>query len=149
MIPAPFEYYSPRSINEALDVLSAHKDDVKMLAGGQSLLPLMKMRLAKPGYLLDIGRISGLDTIVEDGNHVIIGAMATHAQIERSDLLRRRCSLLPQTAATIADVQVRNCGTVRGSLAHPHPAGHLPPAITAPDAQLKAVAPDGGRWVTS
>ena len=147
MIPAPFEYYSPRSINEAVDFLSAHKDDVKILAGGQSLLPLMKMRLAKPGYLLDIGRISGLDTIVEDGNHVIIGAMATHAQIERSDLLRRRCSLLPQTAATIADVQVRNCGTMGGSLAHADPAGDMPPAILALDAEIKAVGPDGERWI--
>src|SRR5207247_6010343 len=106
MIPAPFEYYSPRSINEAVDFLSAHKDDVKILAGGQSLLPLMKMRLAKPGYLLDIGRIPGLDTIVEAGHHVIIAAMATHAQIERSELPRRRCSICAQQQTNNNTMQV-------------------------------------------
>jgi aerobic carbon-monoxide dehydrogenase medium subunit len=147
MIPAPFEYYSPNSLSDAVNFLTAHKDEVKILSGGQSLLPLMKMRLAKPGFVLDIGRIAGLDTIVEDGNNIVIGAMATHAQIEHSDLLRKRCALLPQTAATIADVQVRNRGTIGGSLAHADPAGDMPPAILALDAEIKAVGPNGERWI--
>src|ERR1700755_554666 len=111
MIPASFEYYAPRSLTDAVSFLTAHKDDVKILSGGQSLLPLMKMRLSKPGYIVDIGRIPGLDTITADGDHIVIGAMATHAEIEQSDLLNRRSRLLPQTATTIADVQVRNRGT--------------------------------------
>ncbi|HYY25652.1 MAG TPA: xanthine dehydrogenase family protein subunit M [Candidatus Udaeobacter sp.] len=147
MIPAPFEYCSPRSIAEAVNFLAAHRDDVKILSGGQSLLPLMKMRLAKPGYVVDIGRIPGLDTIVEDGDHIVIGAMVTHAQMEYSDLLKKRCPLLSQTAASIADVQVRNRGTIGGSLAHADPAGDMPAAILALEAEIKAVGPNGERWI--
>jgi carbon-monoxide dehydrogenase medium subunit len=149
MIPATFEYYSPRSLDEAVSFLTAHKNDVKILSGGQSLLPLMKMRLSKPGYIVDIGRIPGLDTIVEDGNRIVLGAMATHAQMENSQLLRSRCPLLPQTATTIADVQVRNRGTIGGSIAHADPAGDLPAAILALDAEIKAVGPNGERWVNA
>ena len=147
MIPAAFEYSSPRSIDEALNFLSAHRDDVKILAGGQSLLPLMKMRLARPGYILDIGRIPELDNMTEQENYVVIGAMVTHAQMEHSDLLKRRCPVLSQTAATIADVQVRNSGTIGGSLAHADPAGDIPATILALDAEIKAVGPDGERWI--
>ena len=147
MIPAPFEYYSPSSLSDAVNFLTAHRDDVKILSGGQSLLPLMKMRLAKPGFVVDIGRITGLDTIVEERNKIVVGAMATHAQIEHSELLRKRCPLLPQTAATIADVQVRNRGTIGGSLAHADPAGDMPPAILALDGEIKAVGPNGQRWI--
>jgi carbon-monoxide dehydrogenase medium subunit len=148
MIPATFEYCAPHSISEAVNFLAAHKEDVKILAGGQSLLPLMKMRLAKPAYLVDIGRIPGLDTIVEDdGNNIVIGAMTNHAQMEFSGLLKRRCPLLPQTAATIADVQVRNRGTIGGSLAHADPAGDVPAAVLALEAEIKAVGPNGERWI--
>jgi carbon-monoxide dehydrogenase medium subunit len=147
MIPATFEYCAPHSISEAVNFLAAHKEDVKILAGGQSLLPLMKMRLAKPAYLVDIGRIPGLDTMIEDGNNIVIGAMTTHAQMEFSDLLKRRCPLLPQTAATIADVQVRNRGTIGGSLAHADPAGDVPAAVLALQAEIKAVGPNGERWI--
>src|SRR5438132_11446308 len=94
MIPAAFEYYSPRSLDEAVNFLHAHRDDVKILSGGQSLLPLMKMRLSKPGYIVDIGRIPGLDTLVDEGNQIVIGPMVTHAQSEGSELLRWRCPLL-------------------------------------------------------
>src|SRR5437870_10852300 len=146
MVPAAFEYYSPRSLEYAVKFLTAHKDDVKILSGGQSLLPLMKMRLSKPGYIVDIGRIPGLDTIVEEGNQIVIGAMVTHAQIENSELLRSRCPLLPKTSTTIADVQVRNRGTIGGSIAHADPAGDMPAAILALDAEIKAVGPNGERW---
>jgi carbon-monoxide dehydrogenase medium subunit len=147
MIPGSFEYYAPTTLNDAVQYLSTHRDDVKILSGGQSLLPLMKMRLSKPGYILDIGRVPGLDTITEDGNHLIIGALLTHAQIEDSDLLKNKCPLLPQTATTIADVQVRNCGTIGGSIAHADPAGDWPPAILVLDAEIKVVGPNGERWV--
>src|SRR5499427_4982325 len=147
MIPGSFEYYAPRSLSDAVRYLTEHKDDVKILSGGQSLLPLMKMRLSKPGYILDIGRISGLDSITEEGNSLIIGALVSHAQIEDSELLKKQCPLLPQTATTVADVQVRNRGTLGGSIAHADPAGDWPPTIMALDAQIKVVGPSGERWV--
>jgi carbon-monoxide dehydrogenase medium subunit len=147
MIPGSFEYYAPRSLADAVKFLAAHRDDVKILSGGQSLLPLMKMRLSKPGFLVDIGRIGGLDAIAPEGDHIVIGAMATHAQIESSEFLKNNCRLLPQTATTIADVQVRNRGTIGGSIAHADPAGDWPAAILALDAEIKAVGPAGERWI--
>jgi carbon-monoxide dehydrogenase medium subunit len=147
MIPGAFEYYAPRSLSDAVKYLSEHKDDVKILSGGQSLLPLMKMRLSKPGCIVDIGRIPGLDTITEDGIHLVLGALVTHTQIEESELLKKKCPLLPQTATTIADVQVRNRGTIGGSVAHADPAGDWPPAIIALDAEIKVAGPNGERWV--
>jgi carbon-monoxide dehydrogenase medium subunit len=127
--------------------LSEHRDDVKVLSGGQSLLPLMKMRLAKPAYVVDLGRVPGLDNITEDGNHSVLGALVTHAQIENSQLLKSKCPLLPQTATTIADVQVRNRGTIGGSVAHADPAGDWPAAVVALDAEIKIYGPNGERWV--
>src|SRR5262245_65472784 len=118
MIPGSFEYYAPRSLSDAVRYLTEHKDDAKILSGGQSLLPLMKMRLSKPGYILDIGRISGLESIIEEGNSLIIGALITHAQIEDSELLKRQCPLLQQNATTIDDLQVRNRATRRDTSAH-------------------------------
>jgi carbon-monoxide dehydrogenase medium subunit len=147
MIPGAFDYYAPRSLTDAVKLLAEHRDDVKILSGGQSLLPLMKMRLSKPAYVVDIGRIAGLATITEEGNSLIIGALVTHEQIEYSDLLKTKCPLLPQTATTIADVQVRNRGTIGGSIAHADPAGDWPAAITALDAEIKIFGPNGERWV--
>jgi carbon-monoxide dehydrogenase medium subunit len=147
MIPASFNYYAPLSLGEALNLLARHKDDVKILSGGQSLLPLMKMRLSKPGNIVDIGRLPGLDGIDEEGDHLVIGALVTHAQIEQSLLLKKRCPLLPQTAIHVADVQVRNRGTLGGSIAHADPAGDWPAAILALDAEINIVGPNGARWV--
>jgi len=147
MIPGAFEYYAPRSLPDAVKFLAEHRDDVKILSGGQSLLPLMKMRLSKPAYVVDIGRIPDLDTIAEQGSHLIIGALVTHEQIEHSALLQQKCPLLPQTATTIADVQVRNRGTLGGSIAHADPAGDWPAAIIVLDAEIKVVGPAGERWV--
>jgi carbon-monoxide dehydrogenase medium subunit len=147
MIPGSFEYYAPRSLGDAVKLLAEHKDDVKILSGGQSLLPLMKMRLSKPAYIVDIGRVPGLDSIAEDGDNLILGALVTHAQMETSDLLKKKCPLLPQTATTIADVQVRNRGTIGGSVAHADPAGDIPAAVMALDAEIKCVGPNGERWV--
>jgi carbon-monoxide dehydrogenase medium subunit len=147
MIPGAFEYYAPRSLTDAVKFLADHRDDVKILSGGQSLLPLMKMRLSKPGFIVDIGRIPGLDMITEEGDSLIIGGLITHAQIESSELLRKKCPLLPQTATTIADVQVRNCGTIGGSVAHADPAGDWPATIVTLDADIKIVGPNGERRV--
>jgi carbon-monoxide dehydrogenase medium subunit len=147
MIPGSFEYFAPRSLPDAVKFLSAHKDDVKILSGGQSLIPLMKMRLSKPAYVVDIGRIPGLDTITEEANNLIVGALVTHEQIEYSPLLKSKCPLLPQTATTIADVQVRNRGTIGGSIAHADPAGDWPAAVIALDAEIKVFGPSGERWV--
>ena len=147
MIPGPFEYFAPHSLDEAVRFLRDHKDDVKILSGGQSLLPLMKMRLSKPGFVVDIGRIPGLDGIAEEDNYLVLGALVTHAQIENSELLKAKCPLLPQTAATIADVQVRNRGTIGGSIAHADPAGDWPAAIVALDAEIQIFGPNGERRV--
>ncbi len=147
MIPASFEYYAPRTLGDAVSYLAKHRDDVKVLSGGQSLMPLLKMRLSKPAFIVDIGRIPGLDTIAEDGNHIILGGLVTHTQIEESGLLEQKCRLLPQTATTIADVQIRNRGTLGGSIAHADPAGDWPAAIIALDAEIKIIGPNGERWV--
>jgi len=147
MIPGSFEYYAPTTLSDAVKFLGAHRDDVKILSGGQSLLPLMKMRLSKPAFIVDIGRLPGLDSITEEGNELIIGALVTHSQIENSELLKRKCPLLPQTATTIADVQIRNRGTLGGSVAHADPAGDWPAAILALNAEIKVSGPNGERWV--
>jgi carbon-monoxide dehydrogenase medium subunit len=147
MIPAQFEYFAPASLQEAVELLSKYKDDVKILAGGQSLVPLMKLRLAKPKYVIDLNRIGDLTYIRAAGGTIHIGALATHTQIERSELVVRDCPLLSQTAATIADAQVRNQGTLGGSLAHADPAGDMPAAILALDAEMKASGPSGERWI--
>jgi aerobic carbon-monoxide dehydrogenase medium subunit len=147
MIPSAFEYFAPASLKEALDLLSTYKGEVKIIAGGQSLVPLMKLRLAKPSCLVDISRLPELDYIRSAGNSVEIGALATHSQIEHSELVKRDCPLLSQAAATIGDVQVRNQGTIGGSLAHADPTADLPAAILALEGELKAAGPGGERWI--
>lgn len=146
MIPGSFEYHSPATLKEAIDLLQS-REDVKILAGGQSLVPLMKLRLAKPAHLIDLSRIPDLSFIREQGQSITIGAMTTYAQIEESPLLLRRCPLLPQTASLVGDVQVRNQGTLGGSLAHADPAGDMPAAILALGADIKAVGPKGERTI--
>ncbi|HKF51107.1 MAG TPA: xanthine dehydrogenase family protein subunit M, partial [Candidatus Acidoferrales bacterium] len=147
MIPAPFEYQAPKSLDEALRLLGRHGDEAKILAGGHSLLPMMKLRLAAPRYVIDIGHLRGLDYIREDGDHILIGTLATHAQIAASELLREKCPLLPETAAQIGDMQVRNRGTVGGSLAHADPAADYPAAILALDAELVVQSGSGKRTI--
>jgi aerobic carbon-monoxide dehydrogenase medium subunit len=146
MFPAAFDYYSPTSVPEAVKLLG---NGNKILAGGHSLLPLMKLRLAEPPALVDIGRIAGLDEIGEDGGTVVIGARATHSMLEHSPLIARAVPLLAQTAAWIGDIQVRGRGTIGGSLAHADPGGDLPAAILALDALLTAVGPSGSRTIAA
>ena len=147
MIPASFEYQAPKTLDEALRLLGRHGDEAKILAGGHSLLPLMKLRLASPRYVIDIGRLRSLDYIREDGAHILIGALATHAQVAASSLLREKCPLLPETAAQIGDMQVRNRGTIGGSLAHADPAADYPAAILALDAELVVQSGSGKRTI--
>jgi carbon-monoxide dehydrogenase medium subunit len=147
MIPAPFEYHAAKSLDEALRLLERHGDEAKVLAGGHSLLPLMKLRLASPRFLVDIGRLRGLSYIRLEGEHVLIGGLTSHAEIEASDLLRGRCPLLPETAAEIGDVQVRNRGTIGGSLAHADPAADYPASILALDAEMVATSSAGKRAI--
>lgn len=147
MIPASFEYQSPKTLDEALRLLGRHGDEAKILAGGHSLLPMMKLRLASPRYVIDIGHLRGLDYIREDGDRIAIGALATHAQIAASELLREKCPLLPETAAHIGDMQVRNRGTIGGSLAHADPAADYPAAILALDAEIIVQSTSGKRTI--
>lgn len=147
MIPGAFDYHAPASLEEALSLLSANPDDAKVLAGGQSLLPLMKLRLAKPEVIIDIGGIGELAAIREDGDGVAVGALATYTDVAENEAIRRRCPLLAQAAEVVADVQVRNRGTIGGGLAHADPAEDLPAAVLALDAEIKAVGPGGERRI--
>ena len=147
MIPAAFEYFAPQSVKEAIGLLEKHGDDAKVLAGGHSLLPIMKLRLAQPKVIVDIGRISGLDGIKADGQKIAIGALATHDAIERNALLKEKCPLLSETATVIGDMQVRNRGTIGGSAAHADPAADYPAALLALDAQIVATGPQGTRTI--
>src|SRR6266850_547782 len=147
MIPAVFDYQAPTTIDEALSLLAASPDEAKILAGGHSLIPAMKLRLAQPGLLVDIGRIKDLAYIREEGDQIAIGAMTTHYQIESSALLQKICPLLPDCASHIGDVQVRNKGTIGGSVAHSDPAGDWPAAIIALNAEMIAVSKNGERTI--
>ena len=149
MIPNAFEYFAPTSLDGALKLLAQGGEDANLLAGGHSLLPMMKLRLTSPAKLIDLGRIAELRYIREEGNTIAIGAMTTHADIERSDLLRRRAALLPETAAEIGDVQVRNRGTIGGSAAHADPAGDYPAALLALEAEFTLASPKGARTVAA
>jgi carbon-monoxide dehydrogenase medium subunit len=147
MIPAQFNYEAPRTLDEALTLLAANPDEAKILAGGHSLIPAMKLRLAQPAMLVDIGRIKDLSYIREEGDQIRIGAMTTHYQLESSKLLKKICPLLPECASHIGDVQVRNKGTIGGSVAHSDPAGDWPAAIIALGAELVAVGKNGERTI--
>jgi carbon-monoxide dehydrogenase medium subunit len=147
MIPASFDYLAPKSLDEALSALGARGEDAKLIAGGHSLLPLMKLRLANPKVLIDIGRIRGLNEIRAAKDQLVVGALATHFQIESSALLQKNCPLLPQTARTIGDVQVRNRGTIGGSVVHADPAADWPAAMLALGGRLKLRGRTGERMI--
>ena len=142
-----FEYHAPATIQEALSLLARYGGDAKILAGGHSLIPIMNLRLAQPKALIDIGKIPDLSGIREENGTIVIGAMTTHYMIESSALLKNKVPILPETAAVIGDVQVRNRGTIGGSIAHADPAGDFPAAAVALDMQLKAVGPRGERTI--
>jgi carbon-monoxide dehydrogenase medium subunit len=145
MYPANFDYKRPASVDEAIALLARHGDDAKILAGGHSLIPAMKLRLARPGVIVDIGRIANLSYIREVGGMIAIGATTTHHEIESSRLLLERSPLLAEAASHIGDAQVRNKGTIGGSLAHADPAADYPASILALDAEIDLVGPRGKR----
>src|SRR5207244_3497007 len=147
MIPAAFDYLQPHTLDEAVSLLSQYGDDVKVLAGGHSLIPAMKLRFAQPKVVIDIGRIGDLNYIRESDGKIAIGAMTTHYQIESSALLRDKCPLLTEAAPQIGDVQVRNKGTIGGSLVHADPAADWPAPILALEAELTIAGPNGRRSV--
>jgi carbon-monoxide dehydrogenase medium subunit len=146
VIPQAFEYMAPATLEEALDL--AGGDGVKLLAGGMSLVPLMKLRLATPALVVDLGRIGELRYIREDGGRIRIGAMTTHWEIESSPLVRAKCPLLAETAAVIGDVQVRNLGTLGGSIVHADPAADYPAALCALEARVRLRSRAGERTLT-
>jgi carbon-monoxide dehydrogenase medium subunit len=145
MIPQQFEYSRPGTLDEALSLLA--DGEKKVLAGGMSLIPMMKLRLAAPEHLVDLGRVPGLAGITEEESIVRIGALTTHYQIESSTLLLGRCPLLAVTAAHIGDLQVRNMGTIGGSVAHNDPAADYPAALVALEAQVRLSSKAGDRTV--
>jgi len=149
MVPSAFAYRSPTSLPEALDLLREHGDDAKVVAGGQSLVPLLKLRFASPAMLVDIGGLPGLAGISAGADGLRIGALTRHVQIERDAALDASCPILREAAPQIADPLVRNRGTVGGSLCHADPAGDWGAVMLALDAQLVASSPEGERVIAA
>jgi aerobic carbon-monoxide dehydrogenase medium subunit len=148
MKPPRFDYLLPRSLDEALGMLSQHGEEAKVLAGGQSLVPLLSFRLVRPTYVVDLNDIPGLDGIRIDGTRLAIGAMTRQRAVETSALVRERCPLLAEAMPQIGHVQIRNRGTIGGSLAHADPAGELPAVVAALDGELVLRSRRGERRLT-
>lgn len=149
MIPAPFDYKRASSAAEAISIVSQHGDDAKFLAGGHSLLPLMKLRLAQPAVLVDIARVNDLSYIRDAGDHIAIGALTRHTELERSSLLQQHVPLLSHAASHVGDPQVRHRGTLGGSIAHADPASDLPATTLALGATYVAQGPNGTREIAA
>lgn len=149
MIPAEFEYYAPTSVQEAVALLQQHGDDAKVLAGGHSLIPLLKLRLASPPVLVDINKIADLKGIKRQDGTITIGALTTHAEIELSEELKDVLPILHEAATVVGDPMVRNRGTFGGSLAHADPAGDWPAVALALGATMKITGPNGERSVAA
>ena len=149
MIPAQFSYRRAASAGEAIDLAAEYGEDAKFLAGGHSLLPLMKLRLALPEVVIDIGRLRDLSYITDGGDHIAVGALTRHHDLEHSELLARELPLLAHAAGQVGDPQIRHRGTIGGSLAHGDPASDLPAVVLALDATLIARGPGGEREIPS
>lgn len=147
MIPAAFDYARPSTIDEAVSTLAGAGEDGKVLAGGQSLIPVMRMRLAYPSVLVDLGGVPELRGVRDDGDAIVIGAMTTHHDVMHDALVREHAPLIAQATATVADRQVRHRGTFGGSLAHADPAGDLPAVSLALGCEFVAVGPGGDRRI--
>jgi carbon-monoxide dehydrogenase medium subunit len=148
VIPAKFDYTRPSSLDEALSALASGGEDAKVIAGGQSLLPLLRLRFAYPSVLVDVGDVSSLRGVRDLGDSLEIGALTTHYELTRDPLVAAHCGLLAEAAGMIADPAVRHRGTIGGALAHADPAGDLPAVVTALDATLVAVGPNGERSIS-
>ncbi len=149
MIPASFDYVRADSAEAAIAALVEHGDEAKLLAGGHSLVPLMKLRLATPSVLVDVGRLDGLRYIEDRGDHVAVGALTRHRAVETSDLLRAQAPILPHATSHVGDPQVRHRGTIGGSIAHGDPASDLPAVLLALGATLVVQGPDGTREIAA
>lgn len=149
MIPAKFEYIKASSVSEAIGLLEEHGDEAKILSGGHSLIPAMKLRLSRPEVLIDISGISGMNSITEDGDEIVIGANCTHAAIGNSNLVKSKLNILAETAIHIGDLQVRNRGTIGGSLAHADPAADYPAVVLACDAKIEVEGKGGSRTIAA
>ena len=147
MVSSSFEYFAPTTLAEAQNLLSRYGAEAKVVAGGHSLIPMMKLRLTELKYLIDMGRISGLSYIREQDGGLAIGAMTTYYQIESSSLVRDRYLALAEAAALVADLQVRNKGTIGGSLAHADPAADLPAVVLALEGQIRSGGPSDQRSI--
>ena len=144
MIPAQFDYVRAGSVDEAVAALGEHGDDAKVMAGGQSLIPLLRLRLAYPEVVVDVGRVAELRGVRDDGDHIVIGAMTTHHDVMRDPLVKEHAGLIAEATSTVADPAVRHRGTFGGALSHADPAGDLPAVAVALKAEL-VVAGSGGR----
>ncbi|HEY0487170.1 MAG TPA: xanthine dehydrogenase family protein subunit M [Mycobacteriales bacterium] len=149
MIPASFDYVAPQSVEDAVAALASAGEDAKVMAGGQSLIPVLRLRLSYPETVVDLGRIPELKGVRDDGDAIVIGSMTTHDEILRDPLVRQFAPLLVQATETVADPQVRHRGTFGGSLSHADPAGDLPSVALALDAELVIAGPDGRRTVAA
>src|SRR6476619_3055150 len=147
MIPAQFDYLAPSTVQEAVAALAEHGDDAKVLAGGQSLLPILRMRLNAPGVVIDLGRIAELQGVSEDADHLVIGAMTTYAAVLASEAVSTHAGLLSKAIQTVADPQIRHRGTIGGALVHADPAGDVGAPVLALDAELVIVGAGGERTV--
>ena len=149
MIPVAFDYVRPGSVDEAVAALAAAGEDAKVISGGQSLMPVLRLRLAAPTSLIDVGGIAEMSGVSDGGDHLVIGSNTTHHEVMNNALVKEHASLLAQTAATVADPQIRHRGTLGGSLAHADPAGDLPTAALALDATIVAAGPKGRREIAA
>ena len=149
MIPAKFDYVRPSSLDDAVSALASGGEDAKVIAGGQSLLPLLRLRFSYPSVLVDVGGLDALRGVRDLGDSLEIGALTTHYELTRDPLVAAHCGLLAQAAGTIADPAVRHRGTIGGALAHADPAGDLPAVVTALDATLVATGPGGERAIAA
>ena len=147
MIPPSFEYLRPKTVPEAISMLQQHGEEAKILSGGQSLIPMMKLRLARPGFLIDINRIAGLSYVKEEGGYLRIGGLTREAELETSAVVREKYPIINDPAHVIADPQVRNLATVGGNLAHGDPANDHPATMVALGAQVVATGPKGERII--
>jgi len=147
MIPASFDYVRANSVSEALALLGEYGDDAKILAGGHSLIPLMKLRLASPSVLIDVAKIHELSYIRDEGDHIAVGALTRHCEVQRSELLQADVPLVAHVAGVVGDPQVRHRGTIGGSIAHGDPASDLPAAVLALGATMVLSGPSGSREV--
>src|SRR3712207_1464474 len=149
MIPAPFAYARPTTVDEALQAVASGGEDVKIMAGGQSLIPVMRLRLAAPETVVDLSRVAELRGVRDEDDALVIGAMTTHAEVVADPLVREVAPLIAEATETVADRQVRHRGTFGGALAHADPAGDLPAVALALDAEFVVAGPSGRRTVAA